>query len=174
MLNPDFRNPQQIGAAVLLTAAVGALAYFVLRRKPVQPEELERLRREYLSHEGRIIDGMVMDAVTKEGMRGDGTPYDGSSGESSEGSGDAMQMILYRYEIAGVMYESSQDVTHLAEYIDLDNCRVDLPASIRYQVGNPANSIVVSETWNGLQSGSIRRMFPPKENMRARSGAQTL
>lgn len=172
MLNPDFRNPQQIGVAVVAAAAVGTLLYFVLRRKPVPPEELERRRREYLSHEGRIIDGMVIDAVSKGGMLADGTPYNVSS--EATGEGDGTQLLLYRYEIAGVMYESSQDVTHLGEYIDLENCRVDLPASIRYQVENPANSIVVSETWNGLQSGSIRRMFPPKEVMGTRSGAQTL
>lgn len=95
----------------------------------------------YLVKEGRIIDGSVTDIADMDA--------------EASGQPEGMQLLLYRYEIAGVTYECAQDVTHLREYVDLQNCRIDLPVSIRYDARNPANSIVVSETWTGLRIGRV-------------------
>ncbi len=121
----------------MLAAGIGAGVWLLLSRTPMPPEERERRRRAYLSSEGRIIDGMVLDASTRE--------------DDGDGKG-VSDTIFYQYEIAGVTYESSQDVTHLGDCVDLRHWRVDLPASIRYDARNPANSIIVSETWNGLRT----------------------
>jgi len=40
-------------------------------------------------------------------------------------------------------------VTLLAEHVR--DIRADLPVQVRYDPHNPANSIVVAESWNGLR-----------------------
>ena len=62
-----------------------------------------------------------------------------------------LQLILYKYEIAGVVYECSQDVTMLRHLVDIYNCRLGFPASVRYDPHNPTNSLIVAETWSGLR-----------------------
>ena len=70
---------------------------------------------------------------------------------------NAQQMILlvYTYDVAGVTYEASQDVTHLRQFIDLYSCRLGLPTSVKYDPHNPGDSIVISETWSGLRKPTI-------------------
>ena len=62
------------------------------------------------------------------------------------------QIIVYNYRIAGVTYECAQDVTTLAEYVH--GIRTDLPIQVRYLPQNPANSIIVAESWSGLRLSS--------------------
>lgn len=131
-----LRNAQLEAAIAASGIALAIGAWLLLRRKPEPPEERERRRRAHLSLTGRIIDGIVLDASAREDEGGDPAAAD---------------LIFYQYEIAGVTYESSQEVTHLRDHVDLRNCRVDLPASVRYDAKNPANSIVISESWNGLR-----------------------
>ncbi len=66
--------------------------------------------------------------------------------------GPTPQIIVYNYRIAGVTYECAQDVTALAEYVH--GIRTDLPIQVRYLPQNPANSIVVAESWSGLRLSS--------------------
>jgi hypothetical protein len=60
-------------------------------------------------------------------------------------------LLIYQYDVAGVSYEASQDVTYLRQLINLHSCRLGLPTSVRYDPQNPGNSIVVSERWMGLR-----------------------
>ena len=62
-----------------------------------------------------------------------------------------VQLLIYQYDVAGVSYEASQDITRLRQFIDVHSCRLGLPASVRYDPHNPGNSIVISETWSGLR-----------------------
>ena len=39
-----------------------------------------------------------------------------------------MILLVYTYDVAGVTYEASQDVTHLRQFIDLYSCRLGLPS----------------------------------------------
>lgn len=112
--------------------AFAASAWARSRRKT--PEQRERERRMRISEIGRITDGTVID-VNELKMNG---------------SGD-VQLLIFQYDVAGVSYEASQDVTHLRHLVDLHTCRVGLPASIKYDPTNPGNSIVVSENWSGLR-----------------------
>ena len=116
------------GAGVLL------VAYFLLRRKPKTAEELERDRRAWLDQVGRITDGTVIDV---QELRADHE--------------HASTFLIYQYDVAGVSYEASQDVTYLRQRINLHSCRLGLPTSVRYDPQNPGNSIVVSEKWMGLR-----------------------
>ena len=122
-------------------AGTALLGYAVLsRRSKKSAEQLEYERRTELALGGRIIDGNVIDVQELE----------------DEKTGHQMILLIYTYDVAGVTYEASQDVTHLRQFIDLYSCRLGLPASVRYDPHNPGDSIVISETWSGLRKPAIR------------------
>lgn len=123
--------PYLIVAAVVV-AAGGSLLVWWLRRKT--PEQRERERRLRIAERGRITDGTVIDV----------------SEISANGHG-SMQLLIYQYDVAGVTYECSQDVTSLRHTLDLHSCRLGVAASIKYDPQNPGNSIVVAEGWSGLR-----------------------
>jgi hypothetical protein len=116
------------GAGLLTTGVIWSR----LRRKT--PEQLERERRLRISENGRITDGAVIDV-----------------NEMNVNGGDEIQLLVYRYAVAGVSYEASQDVTSLRHRVDLHSCRSGLMTSIKYDPTNPGNSIVIAENWSGLR-----------------------
>jgi hypothetical protein len=116
------------GAGALLAA------YFLVRRKPKASEELEKERRAFLDQAGRITDGTVIDVQ-----------------ELQAAENKFSTLLIYQYDVAGVSYECSQDVTYLRPLINLHSCRLGLPTSVRYDPQNPGNSIVISERWMGLR-----------------------
>jgi len=128
-------------------AAAALLGYVMLsRRSKKSPEEVEYERRTDLTLGGRIIDGNIIDVHELE----------------DDETGRQLILLIYSYDVAGVTYEASQDVTHLRQFIDLYSCRLGLPASVRYDPHNPGDSIVISETWSGLRKPAVR-LKPPLE-----------
>ncbi len=126
---------------VVVGASAALLGYAILSRKSKKSaEQVEYERRTDLTHGGRIIDGNIIDVNELEDDETD----------------RQMTLLVYSYDVAGVTYEASQDVTHLRQFIDLYSCRLGLPASVRYDPHNPGNSIVISETWSGLRKPAIR------------------
>ena len=146
---PYLRSPRVIAAAcAAVAAAAGASIYLLTRHQPSE-EELERQRRELLARGGRITDGTIMDTLAAQAhTEPDPTPA------APEEAANTPNIIVYNYRIAGVTYECAQDVTMLAEHVH--NIRTDLPIQVRYAPHNPANSIVVAETWSGLRLNSSR------------------
>lgn len=126
--------PFHLYAWVLAGSGAALSAYVLLRRKRKGPEEIERERRAWLDQVGRITDGTVIDVQ-----------------EISSNGDRPSTMLIFRYDVAGVSYEASQDVTYLRQLINLHSCRLGLPTSVRYDPQNPGNSIVVSERWMGLR-----------------------
>jgi hypothetical protein len=126
---------------VLAFGAVAAIIGYALlsRKNKKSAEQLELERRTDLTRGGRIIDGNVIDVLELE----------------EDTSGQQMILLIYTYDVAGVTYEASQDVTHLRQFIDLYSCRLGLPASVKYDPHNPGDSIVISETWSGLRKPTI-------------------
>ena len=61
-------------------------------------------------------------------------------------------LIHYQYELRGVAYFASQDVSTLRERLPEDPSRLIGRASVKYDPRNPANSIVLSEDWSGLSN----------------------
>jgi len=121
--------------------AAAIVGYALLARNPKRSGEAEELeRRTQLTQGGRIIEGTVIDV------------------QELDESPTQKQMILliYTYDVAGVAYEASQDVTHLRQFIDLYSCRLGLPTSVKYDPHNPGDSIVISETWSGLRKSPMR------------------
>lgn len=121
-----------------LTGAVAiaaATSLVWLGRRKKTPEQREALRRQRLSAQGRITDGTVLDVQ-----------------EFNPDSGHPVQMVMYTYDVAGVQYECSQELTHLRQVLDLHSCRIGVAASIKYDPYHPGNSIVVAEDWCGLRT----------------------
>jgi len=120
----------------LLLAGLAAVfaAYLLFGRKKKSAAEIERERRDWLNQIGRITDGTVIDVQEV-------TP---------NGHGPAT-MLIFQYDVGGVSYEASQDVTYLRQWVNLHSCRLGVPTSVRYDPQNPGNSIVVSEKWMGLR-----------------------
>jgi hypothetical protein len=114
---------------------LAALSYALLRRKPKTPDELEHKRRVWLTQVGRITDGTVIDVQEL----------------ASDAQRPAATMLIYQYDVAGVSYEASQDVTYLRQWINLHSCRLGVPTSVKYDPHNPGNSLVVAEGWIGIR-----------------------
>ena len=93
------------------------------------------MRRDLLAQSGRLVDGMLLDVR-----------------ETTTNDGRNLTLLEYSYRSAGVDYECSQDITTLLNVIDTSLMRAGFPCSVRYQTGNPQNSIVIAEGWSGLRS----------------------
>jgi len=115
--------------------ALAGGAYALVRRKPKTADDVERERQTWLNGVGRITDGTVIDVQELD----------------LESSPRPATMLIYKYDVAGVSYECSQDVTYLRHWVNLHSCRLGLPTSVKYDPQNPGNSLVVSETWMGLR-----------------------
>jgi hypothetical protein len=133
----SIRDPQTWEALIAISACIGGIALYNRLQKRPSAEQIERERRLELVKAGRIIDGTVIDIS------------DLSEVESDHPGG--LQLILYKYEIAGVVYECSQDVSALKNFVDIHECRLGFPCSVRYDPHQPSNSIVVAENWSGLR-----------------------
>jgi hypothetical protein len=122
--------PVILGAVGALLLAFGLLA----GRRRKTAEDRERERRLRITQHGRITDGNILDVQELD----------------LDGRGWA-QMLIYQYDVAGVTYEASQDITYLRHKVDLHSCRLGLATSVKYDTHNPGDSIVVSEGWSGLR-----------------------
>jgi hypothetical protein len=127
-------TPFRLYTLILAGTAVSAIGVGAWMRRSKTEPDLERERRQWLASTGRIIDGTVTDVQE-------------IAGEASV----PVQLLFYHYDVAGVEYEASQDVTYLRHFIDVHSCRLGLPASVKYDPHNPGNSIVISEGWSGLR-----------------------
>jgi len=90
------------------TIAVALASFALLRRKPRNPDEIEHERRTWLNTTGRITDGTVIDVQ-----------------EITTVLNRPATMLIYQYDVAGVSYEASQDVTYLRQWINLHSCAWD-------------------------------------------------
>ena len=152
MLSFSLRDPHVIGTLAASAACIGGVAaWLALRRRPSE-EEIERERRAQLVRSGRIIDGTLLDMT---------------GGDEAQGAEpQKIGFIVYKYEIGGVEYECSQDVTSLRDHVHPEDLRLSFPCSVRYDVRRPENSIVLAENWSGLRmtarSVPVRQMPPRK------------
>lgn len=120
--------PTSIAApAALGFATVGALAWCLVRalRRRTSPEERERRRRIHLHVNGRLAEAHV---------------------DHLAGS-----RLHYGYEIAGVAYETVQDIAALEAYLPCPAEHLIGVALAKFDPHNPANSILVCEHWHGFK-----------------------
>lgn len=129
----DAKTWEIATGATFLAGAAALATWMVLRKRPT-PDELEFARRAFLTQSGRIVDGTLLDVT-----------------EVTAEDGRTLTMLLYDYRIGGVDYQCSQDITRMRDTIDAAEVRAGFPCSVRYQPGNPQNSIVIAEKWSGLR-----------------------
>jgi len=141
-----------VGAAVVAAVAVVALRQYF--QKPEDPEDEERRRRSQLNQVGRIVEGLVVELVESEGSF---APAPSSarfpqrkSAALAPARSSLRRLVRYSYSIAGVTYETAQDVTGLEERLCLERIASGQPASVKYDPSNPSNSILVADDWSGL------------------------
>jgi hypothetical protein len=108
-----------------LLCVAAAAAFAVAKRLRLSPEERERRRRDLINREGRLADGAITDI--------DGT------------------IIFYTYVVRGVEYSATQDISGISAALPADPSRLPGPVTLKYLPRNPANSIVICESWSGLR-----------------------
>jgi hypothetical protein len=120
--------------AVIVIISAGVFAYLKLRRKK-DPAEIERLRRLWLGRTG-ITAGEVTGLVEPEG---DSTAL----------------LLVYRYDIAGVTYEVTQDVSTMPAVAAAAPRLVGEGISVKYEMKHPSNSIAACEVWSGISGITV-------------------
>lgn len=133
-MNLHVAKVWEIAAGATLVAGVAAVSAWVMLRKRPTALEIELARRQFLTQSGRLVDGTLLDVC-----------------EVPAEDGRTLTMLLYDYRIGGVDYQCTQDITDMREVVDATQVRAGFPCSVRYQPGNPQNSIVVAEKWSGLR-----------------------
>lgn len=131
MSAPKFLFSTEAVGVVSVALGVAVGVYFGLRahrRKRPTPEQLEELRRRWLSNYGKLGGGEILDVQDHS--------------------------LSYLYEVRGISYTAFQDVTALASYLPGDRWSIIGGVGVRYDPRNPANSIVLGETWTGLRHQS--------------------
>jgi hypothetical protein len=132
-------HPQSIVAVTVGVLGLAAFTAYRRLRTTISPEEREERRRFRLAEHGRIIDGTLIDTAPHL--------------EDFEIETEPPHALIYRYRIGGVTYECGQDISMLTPLLpDLGPSAsvFGLPIQVRYDRENPADSIVLAETWNGL------------------------
>ncbi len=124
----------EIGAGIATAILAAATAAWLVLRKRPSADEVEQARRKFLVQSGRLVDGMLLDVYAVDAK-----------------DGRTLTMLLFSYRIAGVDYECSQDITAMRDVVNASEVRAGFPCTVRYQPGNPYNSIVVGEGWTGLR-----------------------
>lgn len=89
-------------------------------------EKRERRRRQQIQERGRLGEAYV-------------TGFDETA-------------IFYSYSVGGAQYEASQDITAVRDRLPAPPERLLGVARLKYMPNNPANSILLSEEWCGLQA----------------------
>ena len=115
-----------ITLAGVLAVLVALIGYRAWKNSRVSPEERERRRRALLVAAGKMGDATLVEVLEHH--------------------------LVYSYDVRGVEYTASQDVTALKDLVPGDLSALG-PICIRYDPRNPANSIVVAEQWSGLRLG---------------------
>jgi hypothetical protein len=146
----DWRNlVPAVGIAVV--TAIGI--FFMFRRKPEDPVEVERSRRAYVNRIGRIVEGHVVEivdqALAAASANGNGK-LAGAFKRAPVVADGPRKLLYYSYAISGVTYETAQDITGLEERAHLSRVASGQTASVKYDPSNPSNSILLADDWCGL------------------------
>jgi len=150
-LKSPVENWREIAAGAGFLVLAGGTIFYMMRRRPVNPEEAERKRRSYLNRVGRIVEGQVLEIVDQpekpEKPRG---IMHRRKAPVAENGNDTRKLLYYTYSISGVTYETAQDITGLEERACLSRIVAGQSTSVKYDPSNPSNSILVADDWSGL------------------------
>ena len=110
------------GVLIVLVAIIGYRAWVQSR---ITPEQRERMRRARLVASGKMGDATLVEIRD--------------------------ELLFYSYDVRGVEYTASQDVSTLKQYLPTDLSELG-PVYVKYDARNPANSIVLAEEWSGIRA----------------------
>jgi len=113
-----------VGLAALLVVLLAIMSFRAWKNSRVSPEERERRRRASLAASGRM--GAATLVEVREGL------------------------LFYSYDVRGVEYTASQDVSRLLSLVPEDLAALG-PVGVKYDPRNPANSIILAEQWSGIR-----------------------
>ena len=116
------------GLLAVLVVLVGIMVVRAWKRARLTPAERERHRRMAIASTGKMGDATLTE------IRGD--------------------LLFYSYDVRGVEYTASQDVSTLRAYMPEDYSFAVAPIFVKYNAKNPADSIVLAENWSGLRSSA--------------------
>ena len=117
-----------LALAGVLVIIVAIMGYRAWQRSRITPEERERHRRTTLVAHGKMGDATLMEVQE--------------------------DLVVYCYDVRGVEYTASQDVSLLKQYMPADLSTLG-PVSVKYEARNPANSIVLAESWSGIRTSKV-------------------
>ena len=109
-----------------LAGGTALLAMWRALRSRLTPERREQRRRLDINLNGRLGDALLT--------------------ECHENT------LYYTYEVRGVHYTASQDISALREQLPDAPERLGGMVNMKYAAQNPANSILVCEEWSGLRA----------------------
>jgi len=124
--------PEILLASAGLILVVALVVWAVRHTRRKSPEELERARRLEVNRRGRLVTGQVFDFV-----------------EPPPGK-DHPCLITYNYQVAGVAYESSQDISALPNVVKVARRAAGQSVNLKYDPKRPTNSILACEQWSGI------------------------
>ena len=109
-----------------IAGGAALLAMWRAVRSRLTPERREQRRRFDINLNGRLGDALLT--------------------ECHENT------LYYTYEVRGVHYTASQDISALREQLPDAPERLGGMVNMKYAAQNPANSILVCEEWSGLRA----------------------
>jgi hypothetical protein len=125
-----------LGALAIVLMAVGTWVFLSARLTAAQREKRRRLT---VNRTGRMGDANINDVRD--------------------------YVLFYSYELRGVAYATSQDVSEFKHLLPAETSQLIGPVEIKYTPNNPANSIIISEQWSGLRPIAPQvQGIPTKEN----------
>lgn len=127
------------GACLLVIASSSLLGRKVIKLvrgwKSKDPEEMERLRRLDINRRGRIVSAEIVDFIENLTSQAPG------------------RVVVYRYQVAGVVYEAAQEVSSFAGLDLVTEGLAGTASSVKYDPQQPVNSIIACEEWSGFKAG---------------------
>jgi len=127
------------GSAIALGAA--AMAVRAWKRSRITPAEMERRRRADLNAKGKLGDATLVEVRD--------------------------QLVFYSYDVRGVEYTASQDVSMFADRLPADASVANGVVYVKYDPRNPANSMILSEEWSGFRKHPARNVPSPTAKPRS-------
>jgi hypothetical protein len=115
----------EVGLLSLLAIALMALGAWVFLSSRQTAAQREKRRRLAIHRAGRMGDATIVDVRDC--------------------------ILFYSYELHGVTYTTSQDVSDFKQQLPQETSHLIGPVGIKYAPRNPANSIIFCEHWNGLR-----------------------
>jgi len=144
----DWRMWVAVGAGAAVLVGMWLAQWM---RRPPDADEIEQKRRSHINEVGRIAEGQILEIIEEPAAPAETRgPVLFKRGAKNVAADGRRKLVCYTYSISGVSYETAQDITRLEARASQHRLVPGQPASIKYDPGNPGDSIVLTDDWSGL------------------------